>query len=138
MKICSLCKKEKDLEEFYIDRRSPSGKASRCKECSKKESKRWYQISDKYKQIIRNSGLKHRFGIDSEDYFNMLEEQNGVCAICRQKPEGKYLHVDHNHETGEIRGLLCKTCNHGLGNFKDNKTYLKNAIEYLDRKSIRE
>ena len=137
MKTCSLCKKEKKDKEFYIDRRSSSGRASRCKECSKSESKRWYQMSDKYRQIIRDSGLKHRFGIDSDDYFAMLEDQGGVCAICREKPSGKHLHVDHNHETGQIRGLLCKTCNHGLGNFKDNKIYLNNAIEYLDGKIVR-
>lgn len=91
--------------------------------------------SEKYRQSIRNGGLKHRFGITSADYYEMLKEQKSVCAICGEKDENRNLHVDHDHETGEVRGLLCKQCNHGLGNFRDNKQYLNSAIEYLDKNS---
>ncbi len=132
MKICSDCKQEKSENKFYIDRRSKSGRSSKCKECSKTASKTWYKTSEKYRQIIRNSGLKARFGITSDDYYEMLEAQGGCCFICKKK-DGKNLHVDHCHETGTVRGLLCRDCNHGLGNFKDNKEFLNNAIKYLDR-----
>lgn len=130
-KMCSVCKKSKKFRDFYKDRRNNPPFASTCKVCSKERSKRFYEEKPEYRQMIRNGGLKHRFGITQFDYFEMLKEQEGVCAICKLKYE-KHLHVDHDHETGEIRGLLCKQCNHGLGNFKDNPTYLKNAIEYLD------
>ena len=69
----------------------------------------------------------------------MFENQNGLCAICNQ-PETKKLkgnvvalHVDHDHKTGKIRGLLCFTCNIGLGLFQDNKTLLFSALEYVER-----
>ena len=134
MKICSNCKLEKEESQFYKDfrdlERGREGLSSRCKDCSKESSRKWYQNSEKYRGIIRESGLKHRYGIDSDSYWNLSEIQNHVCAICKTKSE-KYLHVDHDHVSGQIRGLLCKTCNHGLGNFKDNPILLKNAIEYL-------
>lgn len=70
----------------------------------------------------------------------MLEEQNGVCAICRCKEKiinknGKkwLLAIDHNHKTGKIRGLLCNSCNIGLGRFNEDIKLLKKAIEYLRR-----
>lgn len=130
MKVCYRCKVEKDLSEFHIDRKNKDGRRSYCKPCAIANSTEWYAKSEKFRQSVRNSGLRKRFGITNDDYFEMLKEQNGVCAICETKPEG-YLHVDHCHETGEIRGLLCKPCNLGLGNFRDNRTFLSNAIEYL-------
>lgn len=132
MKECKKCKEVKPLEDFYKDSRNVStGRTSYCKECAKKVSKQWYATSDKYKDIIRTSGLKHRFGITSDDYWKMSESQDHLCYICKTKGNSKFLHVDHDHKTNEIRGLLCKNCNHGLGNFKDNIQLLKNAIEYL-------
>lgn len=82
----------------------------------------------------RNSRLK-QYGINFEDYDRMFIEQNGCCAICgkHQTKEKKSLHVDHNHKTGKIRGLLCQKCNHGVGLFNDNLDLLKKAIEYLDK-----
>jgi formate dehydrogenase maturation protein FdhE len=66
------------------------------------------------------------------DYDNMLTAQNGVCAICGNPPKsGKKLVVDHNHKTGEVRGLLCTPCNTGIGLLKDNQAILKNASNYI-------
>lgn len=136
-KKCSGCEKVFGQEGFHKDKSSSDGYRSICKECAKAKSKAWYEKSDTYRLIIRNSGLRKRFGIDQADYFEMLKTQGGVCAICKKPPEeGKYLHVDHDHNTGDIRGLLCKPCNHGLGNFKDDVDTLTNAIEYLDRNSV--
>lgn len=82
----------------------------------------------------RGYDLKRTYGLSLEDYKHLLEKQNGVCAICQQ-PETvdryKNLAVDHCHETGKIRGLLCVNCNKGLGHFKDKKESLKRALEYL-------
>jgi len=62
---------------------------------------------------------------------DMLREQGGICAICLQT-SGKW-HLDHNHKTGKIRGILCHHCNTGLGNLKDDVAVLKRAIAYLEK-----
>jgi hypothetical protein len=77
------------------------------------------------------------YGIDEVDYNKLLEEQNGVCAICRlpesaaQKGKLLRLAVDHDHKTGRIRGLLCHRCNRGLGLAKDSIELFRNAADYL-------
>ena len=61
-------------------------------------------------------------------------DQNGCCAICKIKLEDGYLvHVDHDHITGKVRGILCRWCNTGLGNFRDSLKSLKSALEYLKK-----
>lgn len=80
---------------------------------------------------VRNFNLKKRFGIDISKYNEMFSAQNGVCAICKQ-PSPESLHVDHDHVTGKIRGLLHRKCNLALGGFNDNVELLRNAIEYLN------
>ena len=77
--------------------------------------------------------MKHKFGITLEQYNEMLVKQDFRCAVCNKHVSKlkKALDVDHNHETGEIRGLLCMNCNIGLGMFSDNIDNLEEAIEYL-------
>ena len=88
-------------------------------------------------EIRKNSRLKYEFGITLELYDEMFEKQNGVCDICGL-PETKVIRgkivslaVDHDHETGKIRGLLCHSCNVSLGGFKDSPELLISAIGYL-------
>ena len=71
--------------------------------------------------------------LTEDEYEAMLEAQGGVCAICKEKPKGSRLSVDHVHGTDQVRGLLCNLCNPALGLFKDNPDRLKRAIEYLER-----
>ncbi len=72
-------------------------------------------------------------GIAEDDYWAMLEAQRGLCAICERKPHGKSrLHIDHNHETGAFRGLLCISCNPGIGYFQDDPERLRAAAAYLE------
>lgn len=84
------------------------------------------------------NGLEKRYGCTLAMYEQMFEDQGGLCKICRKEPDSKYgrLCVDHNHQTGALRGLLCHLCNHGIGQFKDNPVFLAAAIayfqEYLD------
>lgn len=86
------------------------------------------------KRADREGHLKRKYGITLEDYERMLEEQGGVCFICKKpRPEDRTLHVDHDHATGEIRGLLCFRCNNALGDFDDDHELLQNAADYLDR-----
>jgi 5-methylcytosine-specific restriction endonuclease McrA len=99
-----------------------------------KERMRHYQREYKlrkpefYKKAQRASALKKQYGITYEEYEDMLRQQEGKCVICG---EVRLLHVDHCHKTNRVRGLLCSSCNGGLGMFKDNKQTLAKAIEYL-------
>ncbi len=79
-----------------------------------------------------------KYGITIADWHRMFDAQGGVCAICR-RPEttGQYgkpsrLSVDHCHETGRVRGLLCRSCNRGIGNLSDDPLRLRSAAEYLE------
>jgi hypothetical protein len=86
---------------------------------------------------IKSAGLKYEYGITIEIYNNMVAQQNGLCAICGQLPTSgrKILCVDHCHGTKKVRGLLCHTCNVGLGYFEDDITRLEAAIAYLKKHS---
>lgn len=76
----------------------------------------------------------HRYGMDANDYFALLESQGGACAICRKLPKKtRRLCVDHCHSTGHVRGLLCDRCNGALGSFGDSVEVLMTAIRYLER-----
>lgn len=110
-----------------------------CKRCYKKhinQRKKYFKGRTSYYK--KNSFIKSVYGITLEDYDKMLAEQNGVCAICGKKEtrKNKYtgvcrLHIDHDHENGKVRGLLCSKCNMSLGGFNDDIEILNNAIDYL-------
>jgi len=156
MKICIKCKKLKALTEFYLIRSNKDKLQNYCKDCSNlihkihnatPEAKKKRSILNKklknnsmYKAKEKASHYKRKYKMDLEQYNQMLKEQNGVCKICG-KPEihlnnwtGKVrpLSVDHCHATGKVRGLLCHTCNLGLGNFKDNSELLRKGAKYLE------
>ena len=84
-----------------------------------------------YKDRDRNQRLKRNYGITIEEYNNLLSSQGEVCAICKVTPNGRALDVDHDHETGRIRGLLCMDCNVSLGRFKEDPDLLLTAMGYL-------
>lgn len=73
-----------------------------------------------------------KYGLTLDDYNVLLDAQDGQCAICPAKPSNRVLAVDHCHETGRVRALLCGACNLGLGNFRDNPERLRRAAEYLE------
>ena len=78
----------------------------------------------------RHYHLNHRYGIGDDEVDAMIEAQAQLCPICR-RPLGAKPHVDHDHASGEVRGLLCFTCNVGLGNFSDDPERLERAAIYL-------
>lgn len=148
MKICSKCKKEKSPTEFYKHIRMKSGLSSRCKPCcgiiskewaSKNKEKRIKAVRDfraRNPEAGRRYELKRVYGISVETYERMFREQNGGCKICgKQNLDGKRLSVDHDHNTGTIRGLLCHRCNGGLGHFFDDPYLFQSAIKYLTENS---
>lgn len=99
--------------------------------------KRYYDLKDNPEQKLkwRENQLKVKYGITLEDYDKMYKSQNYKCAICdTENPNGQgVFHVDHCHNTGKIRGLLCHSCNTALGHLKDCINNLKRAIKYLKK-----
>ena len=145
MKICTGCKKLKPLSEFRVDSRRKDKATAKCKMClSLKEKETSKQT--KRRTTVRNNQLQRDYNISFEHLLQMFENQNGCCFICKtslvllgdSKTKHQTACVDHNHTTGKIRGLLCNSCNRGLGLFKDNITLLRLAANYLEKDSIDE
>lgn len=141
MKICNDCKEIEFVDSFCKDKNKKDGLNSICKDCSKKRFEK-YQQTENGKKIIkahnlsprkRDWYLKTKYNITLEQYDEMFEKQNGNCAICGLPELMKRLSVDHDHETGEVRGLLCQSCNGLLGLAKDNQEILFDSINYLDK-----
>jgi hypothetical protein len=137
LKICIICKEEKDIGEFYKSIRYKSGYLRRCKKCSINAVRRsrakkleYYQRQD---TLSRQKSRLASYGLKPNEYDTMVLKQQNLCGICSNPSERKNLAVDHDHETGEIRGLLCISCNAGLGFFKDNPNILEKALVYLSQ-----
>lgn len=143
-KLCRKCGETKALDDFYADRKSATGKSSHCKSCLKAKAKRWYQenpdrVAEQASRRIerggnRESAIKRKYGLRQADYLDMLKSQGGACAICGTGDPGrgnKHFVIDHCHETGKVRGLLCNNCNRVLGLFGDSTETIRSAIEYL-------
>jgi hypothetical protein len=120
-----------------VEKRNPEHRRKR-----EREYKARQKADDpvRYEQRTRRVYLKSAYGITPEEYDKILESQSGVCGICKLEQATtarQYrLYVDHDHRTGQIRGLLCHTCNLGLGHFKDQIPLLQNATDYLRKYSI--
>jgi hypothetical protein len=142
-KRCSRCGKSKPLADFplrfhrYYGRKCRS---ARCTECERAEAKSWKNKNlDRVRECRRRISRKSKFGMTNVQYRKMIESQNGLCAICGN-PETttrgrrlKELSVDHNHETGTVRELLCAACNTGIGLLKDSPELLRKAAVYLEK-----
>lgn len=124
-KVCPDCQELKPVEEFPRTRATSSGLHPYCKPCHTLRCARQRKMSGP-----GDYHRKYRYGLEPDEYQAMLEEQYGLCAICQKKPAE---HVDHDHESGAVRGLLCFNCNGGLGQFRDRVDILKKAIAYLER-----
>jgi hypothetical protein len=160
MKRCSKCGQSKAVTEYYAAKGTRDGLRGECKACFAARAKRWYSanrehaiarvkqwqldnpervkatrrvIRERRKDIDRDLHLQRKFGIGTAEYEALLEAQGGVCAICGRPPrKGSSLHVDHDHDTGLVRGLLCFRCNGGLGQFAESPQRLMDAAEYLE------
>lgn len=125
MKRCPRCRRTVPLEEFAKNASSKNGLSSYCKPC--------HNIVTRENRIkkhgsSRNYLSKYRYGIESEVADRLVNEQGLFCPLCQvQIPE----HIDHDHVTGRVRGVLCFNCNGGLGRFEDDVGKLRRAMEYL-------
>lgn len=96
-------------------------------------SSQWHeQNRDRHNEAMRIGQLRRKFGLTPQGYDALLAKQRGGCAICQLPcPTGRKLAVDHHHQSGRVRGLLCQNCNTGLGKFGDDPDRLKVAAAYL-------
>jgi len=115
-KECYGCEEIKPLDEFPIHKEGIGGKAARCNECRRK------------------SKYKEKYGITYDEFLLKLGAQDSKCEICTSEIEiGTTCNVDHNHETGEVRDLLCEKCNRAIGLFQENIDTIENAAAYLKK-----
>jgi hypothetical protein len=158
-KFCGGCQQAKPVGEFGWRSDSKSSvRKSRCKECcvkagvahhkanpekSRAAHRRWAEknpdkihaksLSRRNNLVVFRSTLQREYNITLEEYLIQALAQQGLCAICHQLPvDDEKLCVDHDHETGEFRGLLCRTCNAALGLFKEDPCRLRLAANYLE------
>lgn len=131
--VCTMCNLDKPLDDFHRHKLGRNGRDSMCKECKRELARVRYRAEGAAERTHRRR-VENRFGLERGQYDEMLAAHNGVCAICKSPPnEGRRLHVDHDHATGEIRGLLCYLCNAGIGMLRDDPALLRAAIQYLDK-----
>lgn len=106
---------------------------ARNREAHNAKARRWRAANpEKVREINRRADLKNKYGLTPEDYEQILSKQDGRCAICRAPARSGYLCVDHDHVTGDVRGLLCGRCNAVLGYAEDSPVTLRSAIHYLE------
>ena len=162
MKRCTKCGIEQPLENFYKATTTRDGLRGDCKSCFRARAKaRYPQVRDQAieraqrwqaenrerhlanqrrrrstaegKAKLRADYLRRKFGISLEQYAALLSAQGGVCALCGRPPiEGISLHIDHDHNTGRVRKLLCFRCNNALGDLDDDPGRLRDAAAYIE------
>ncbi|KND27525.1 endonuclease domain-containing protein [Streptomyces acidiscabies] len=114
-KLCQACEEIKPRSEFHRHRSSPDGLVGRCKECRAIQG--------------RQEHLKRSYGITEAQRDEMIAGQKGLCVICLKAPA---VHVDHCHETGRVRGVLCFNCNSAIGKLGDDPGAVRRAASYLE------
>ena len=161
MKRCKKCGDIKPVSEFYRATGTRDGLRGQCKACEDARHKAWYRQNQKraigyakrwqeanaervrdyqrqyradHAQQFREGHLRRVFDLTGAEYQALLDAQGGGCALCGRAPRvGRSLHVDHNHETGAVRGLLCFRCNVGIGHLGEDTLRIADAIVYLAR-----
>lgn len=133
---CSGCEKRLPNDRFY---KKGANFSAYCKPCDRARSQAWRRKNkQKLRVTQKKSELKSKYGLTIEAFQSLAMAQGGKCAICRNQlgldgAPSRNCCVDHDHATGNVRGILCRMCNIGLGNFKDNEVALAGAISYLRR-----
>lgn len=142
-KVCTKCRRDLPLEAFSKNARTRDGRDFRCKDCRNlaageyrrthravlvERANRWRQEHPEYHREKQRE--RYQRGRDLKGYSELYAKQNGRCAICGIPQES--FHLDHDHSTGQTRGLLCQPCNMALGLFRDSVLILQAAVDYLE------
>jgi hypothetical protein len=132
---CKACGLQQKHERYVAN---PEPAKQRVREWQLRNPERYQENQRRWKESggksrsRRRSHLKRKFGLTPDEYAAKLERQRGVCLICQQAPaEGQFLDVDHDHRTGRPHGRLCRNCNQGLGQFREDPFLLAAAAGYL-------
>lgn len=141
---CTDCGGRYPAEDCFW--RSPSTTSAVCRPCRAEYRRGWYErntqaakaYSSRWKRAnpgaARDAQRRYKYGLTPGSYTAMLRAQGGGCAVCAAPPPADAsLHVDHDHATGQVRGLLCDLCNRGLGYYRDDPLLLEAAAAYLRR-----
>lgn len=149
-RLCKKCEIPKPIGEFVKNKRLKDGHGYTCLRCVNDNNKKWRQTNPERqkawnaayiaKDVIKDRKLRYKFNITLEQFNELLNKQNGKCALC-DEAFTRRICVDHDHaccsghgSCGKcIRGLLCSCCNLGLGYFKDDPKKLSKAIEYVTK-----
>jgi hypothetical protein len=158
MKRCSKCGELKPLDSFYKQATGRDGRRADCKDCFAVRARDWYSKNRDHaverarkwqqdnpervrayrrqrnalnREQVREGHLRRKFGLTLDSYAELLARQGDGCAICGEPEETSSHHVDHDHYTGEVCGILCVRCNNGLGQFQEDPAILATALSYL-------
>lgn len=163
-KVCGACGELRSSGEFYKDMTRADHLSPSCKSCIKRDRLSYYERNkDQIKARVaayqkanpevqarsvakrrangkrRLADVRQRYGVSEEQYAEMMERAGGVCEICGRVPSEvskKGACVDHCHDSGKVRGILCAPCNAGIGSLQDDPAVLRRAIEYLETHSV--
>lgn len=153
-RVCTYCGVEKPVSAFHREQRRASGYSPRCGACARGYARAWQAdparaslpSNDKNRRrtVSRRrhsfgAALKHNYGIGVEDFARMYYAQRCACAVCREFMDlevAKSTHVDHDHMTGAVRGLLCAPCNKGLGVAEESIPRLLSMAAYLETHAV--
>jgi hypothetical protein len=143
-KVCSKCFVEKSITEFWITDKTRGYRRGPCKECdkayqrsqyadketfrvkAKANSRKWAKANPRSTDTQRRYQIKAKYGITHEEYLALFESQGNACGLCKSTDSGRksgkwangYFHIDHDHATGRVRGLLCHKCNVRVGAYE--------------------
>jgi len=164
LRTCNTCNLEKELEDFHLSIGSVHGRSRKCKSCThqaqreyrKTESGRTAALNGATSHQARRkkefgaalvnhhtnmANIRHKYGLKEAELREMLDNQKGACAICSSdlgtyevNRPGRVYHIDHDHTTGQVRGLLCPACNTMLGCMEKHDVSLHSVAEYLSGK----
>lgn len=162
LKVCAKCHLELPVSSFVITDKRTGRRKSQCRKCESARIKAYYDANPEYREKVkartlawqranlkrtaanrRNSRLKWQYNLTTQQFNALLAAQNGKCALCQRAEHGRRgldadsWMIDHNHETGEVRGLLCDSCNTSLGHFESlmRNVGIDAVHEYLTRPS---
>lgn len=129
LKRCPKCRETKPVEDFVRNRSTRDGIGAYCRPCHRRVVR---ENVHKNHGSGRDFQLKRRYGVDFQAAAGKILQQGGVCGLCKS---GKPAHIDHDHRTGEFRGVLCFNCNRALGYFGDDLLTMHRAADYLESHS---
>ena len=137
-RVCRKCGLTKPVAEFRPIAHNVNGRLRVCMTCESTYQKRWRDSAEGWPEHMQAIARLERYGITIEQYDTLFAEQHGLCAICGEPQQAKRssirnLDVDHDHLTGQVRGLLCNHCNAAIAHAQHDPRILAAAIAYLER-----